>query len=118
MRQILSRLLVGLLIAAVLAGPVWADVIPTQYASPSGSQAKVEARLSELGFAPAEARLRAERLTDDQAAYFAHDPERLQLVGQEMWGGQSDNLWWEWVFGIAALVGVGFGIYIFAESND
>jgi hypothetical protein len=27
-------------------------------------------------------------------------------------------MWWEWLFGLAALAGVGFGYYIFAVAND
>ncbi len=118
MRHFASRLVAALLVVSLFGGSVYADVIPTQYASTSEAQGKVESRLTELGFSKDDAQLRASRLSDAQAGYFASNAERLQLVGQEIWGGQSDNLWWEWVFGIAALVGVGFGYYVFAIRND
>jgi hypothetical protein len=118
MRHFPSRVVAALLVAAIFSGPLYADVIPTQYAGKTEAQAKVEGRLSQLGFSKDDAGLRAARLTDDQASFFAQNPDRLQLVGQEMWGGQSDNLWWEWILGAAALAGVGFGYYIFAVRND
>ncbi len=118
MRRFPSRLLGALFAATLFSAPLRADVIPTRYASDSGAQAKVESRLAELGFAAEDARLKAARLGDAEASYFAQAPERLQLVGQEIWGGQSDNLWWEWVLGFVALAGVGFGYYIFAIRND
>ena len=118
MRHFASRLVVALLVGGLFSGPLYADVIPTQYSSKSEAQGKVESRLTELGFSKDDAQLRASRLSDPQAAYFASQPERLQVVGQEMWGGQSDNLWWEWLFGLGALALVGFGYYVFAIRND
>ena len=35
-----------------------------------------------------------------------------------MWGGQSNNLWWEWVGGAVMLAAAVFGIYVFGFSND
>ena len=35
-----------------------------------------------------------------------------------MWGGQSDNLWWEWLGGLGFLAIACAGIAIFAVSND
>ena len=61
---------------------------------------------------------RVARLSPEQASYLAADPARVQLVGQEMWGGQSNNLWWEWIGGIAALVGAGVLVYVFGFEND
>lgn len=102
-----SRLLVALAVTGVFAAPLGADVVPSQYASSPESKAKVQSRLTEMGLPSAEARNRAARLTEDEAAYFALNPARLQVVGrQEMWGGQSDNFWWEWVGGALALAGV------------
>jgi hypothetical protein len=102
-----SRLLVALAMAGLFTQPIYADVIPTRRAADTTDSArKVESRLVELGITSDAAKDQIQKLTDDQTTYFAGNPERIQLVGQENWGGQSDNLWWEWVFGIAALVGV------------
>jgi hypothetical protein len=114
----LSRIAFALALTGLFCGPLAADVVPTRYAGPSDAKQAVQAKLSAAGIDADLAHARAVRLTDDEAAFFAADPHRIQVVGQEMWGGQSDNLWWEWVFGIAALVGVGFGIYLFAIAND
>lgn len=114
----LSRLAVAFALAGVFCGPLAADVVPTRYASESGAKAAVEAKLIRSGVDAPSAQARAARLSEAEAAFFAADAQRIQLVGQEMWGGQSDNLWWEWVFGIGTLVGVGFGYYIFAIAND
>jgi hypothetical protein len=112
------RTVVTLALLGVLVGPVWGDVIPSRYAEKSDSKAKVEARLTELGVASADAKSSTRQLSEAQAAYFADSPDRVQVVGQEIFGGQSDNLWWEWIGGIATLGGVAFGYYIFAISND
>ncbi len=101
-----SRLLLALAMAGLFTQPLYADVIPTRRASDTTeSSKKVETRLLQLGISAEAAKEQIQKLTDDQTNYFAGSPERIQLVGQENWGGQSDNLWWEWVFGLAALGG-------------
>ncbi|HZE98310.1 MAG TPA: hypothetical protein VE981_14865, partial [Planctomycetota bacterium] len=108
-----SRLLVALAVAGICAQPLYADVIPTRRAEDTrDASRKVESRLTQLGVSSEAAKDQLQKLTDDQTTYFAGSPERIQLVGQENFGGQSDNLWWEWVFGIAALVGVAVFIVI------
>jgi len=108
-----SRLLVAFAVAGLLSQPLYADVIPTRRAADTkDSSQKVESRLVQLGLDADAAKEQVKSLTDDQTKYFAADSERIQLVGQENWGGQSDNLWWEWVFGILALAAVGAVILI------
>jgi hypothetical protein len=103
---VVSRLLVAVALAGFLSQPLYADVIPTRRAGDTTeSSQKVESRLVQLGVSSPAAKEQIQKLTDDQTHYFAGNPERIQLVGQENWGGQSDNLWWEWVFGLAALAG-------------
>ena len=103
-----SRLLVALAVSGLLTSPLYADVIPTRRAGDTtDSSKKVESRLVTLGVSAEAAKDQVKNLTDDQTRYFASDLDRIQLVGQgENWGGQSDNLWWEWLFGILALGGV------------
>lgn len=98
-----SRLLAALVVAGLFAAPIYADVIPSRHPTKSDAGGKVQARLVELGLPAAEAKRHADELTSDEAALFAANPDRLQLAGQEMWAGQSTNLWWEWVFGIISL---------------
>jgi len=103
---VVGRLLLAVALAGFLSQPLYADVIPTRRAGDTTeSSQKVEQRLVELGVSSQAAKEQIQNLTDDQTNYFAGNPERIQLVGQENWGGQSDNLWWEWVFGLAALAG-------------
>jgi hypothetical protein len=103
-----SRLLVAVAMAGFFTQPLHADIIPTRRAADtSESSKKVEGRLLQLGVSSDAAKEQIQKLTDEQTNYFAGNPERIQLVGQENWGGQSDNLWWEWVFGVLALVAVG-----------
>ena len=112
-----SRLLVALALAGLFTQQAYADVIPTRRAADTtDSSKKVESRLVQLGVAATEAKTQVQNLTDDQAKYFAASAERIQLVGQENFGGQSDNLWWEWVFGILAL-GAAVGIIMIALNN-
>jgi len=102
-----SRLLVALAVSGLLTHPLYADVIPTRRpVDTTNSSKKVESRLVQLGVSAEAAKDQIKNLTDEQTRYFAADSERIQLVGQENWGGQSDNLWWEWLFGILALGGV------------
>jgi hypothetical protein len=109
-----ARVVVALSVFGFFAAPLYADVIPTRYGTDSGAAPKVEARLSELGVDAGKARVLANQLTENEASYFAWNPARLQLAGQENFGGQSDNFWWEWLFGAAALVGAGVAIYFLA----
>ena len=111
-----GQLVVALAMMGLFTQSLHADVIPTRRAGDtSESSRKVESRLLQLGVSPDAAKEQIQKLTDDQTHYFANNPERIQLVGQEQWGGQSDNLWWEWLFGIIALVGV--GVLIVYEVN-
>ena len=111
-----GRLLVAVAIAGLCTPAAYADVIPTRRAGDTTeSSRKVESRLVQLGVTVEAAKEQIQKLTDDQTNYFAGNPERIQLVGQENWGGQSDNLWWEWLFGLAALAGV--AIFIVIEVN-
>jgi hypothetical protein len=104
---------VALAMAGLFTQPIYADVIPTRRAADTSDSAKkVETRLVQLGVSADAAKDQIQKLTDDQTIYFAGNPERIQLVGQENWGGQSDNLWWEWVFGLAALAAVAIFIVI------
>jgi hypothetical protein len=113
-----SRLLVALAVSGLLTHPLYADVIPTRRGGDTAdSSKKVESRLVQLGVSADAARDQVKNLSDDQTRYFAADPERIQLVGQENWGGQSDNLWWEWLFGILAL-GAAAAIIVLAVNNN
>ena len=111
-----GRLLIAVAVAGLFTQPLYADVIPTRRAGDTSESAqKVESRLVQLGVTPEAAKEQIQKLTDDQTTYFAGNAERIQLVGQENWGGQSDNLWWEWVFGIVALTAV--AVFIVIEVN-
>jgi hypothetical protein len=116
-----SRVMAMLVVTAILAGPLHADVIPSRRAGDvSDSSAKIQSRLEQLGVGVDAAKEQVRKLTDDQTRYFAQSPERIQLVGQtdaQNFGGQADNMWWEWLFGIGALVGAGVIIYFAAENH-
>jgi len=99
------RFLVALAAVGILSTPLYADVIPSRRAESSDSSGKVEGRLRELGMSREAAASHAQQLTDSETAYFAQNPDRVQFVGQEIWAGQADLLWWEWLFGSLALVG-------------
>ena len=115
---IAARLVVAVALVGLFYAPAMADVVPTRYADASPAKEQVQARLTELGLQADASRERLARLTPDEAAFFAAQPERVQVVGQEMWAGQANNLWWEWLFGIGALVGAGFIVYNFGVAND
>jgi len=109
-----SRLLVAFAVTGLFAQALYADVIPSRRSSEtSDSSQKIQTRLVQLGLTADAAKDQAQKLTVDQSKYFAANLDRIQLVGQgENWGGQSDNLWWEWLFGIGALLVAGAVIVI------
>ena len=76
----------AVLIGLASSGVAFADVIPGSYPNPAAREARetVASRLHGLGLGEGESRARASRLTDDEAAWFAARPERLQQVGQEL----------------------------------
>jgi hypothetical protein len=114
----LCRGLVGLALSGLFCGPLAADVVPTRYAENAEAKSAVASARTSSGVDAQLAQARAQRLTSDEAAFFAADARRTQVVGQEMWAGQSDNMWWEWIGGIGMLALTGVGIYFFAVAND
>ena len=113
-----SRFLVALAVSGLLTHPLYADVIPTRRpGDTSDSSKKVESRLVQLGVSAETAKDQVKNLNDEQTRYFAADSERIQLVGQENWGGQSDNLWWEWLFGLLFLGAAAGGIAYYTVKN-
>jgi hypothetical protein len=103
-----SRLVVALAVVGIFSAPLYADVIPSRRPSTSDAPQKVQSRLMELGMSKDAALSQSQELTDTETAYFAHHPDRIQIVGQEPFGGQTDLLWWEWVGGLLAIAGVVF----------
>lgn len=110
----ISRLLVAFAVTGLFAQHLYADVIPSRRAADtSDSSQKIQTRLVELGLTADAAKDQVQKLNVDQTKYFASNLDRIQLVGQgENFGGQSDNLWWEWLFGIGILLVAGAVIVI------
>jgi len=92
-------------VCGILSTPLYADVIPSRRVESTDATQKVQGRLMELGLNKDAAVSQSQLLTERETAYFSQQPERIQLVGQEIWAGQTDLLWWEWILGIVALVG-------------
>jgi hypothetical protein len=113
-----SRLLVAFAVVGLFAQSLYADVIPSRRAADTtDSSQKIQTRLVQLGLTADAAKQQVQMLDVDQTKYFAANLDRIQLVGQgENWGGQSDNLWWEWLFGIGALLVAGAVIIIIARG--
>ena len=88
------------LMAVLTAGaPCFADVVPTQYDTKSKADRQaVQARLESLGVAPASAEQRVRRLTSEDLAFFAAQPERVQAAG--------GLYWYEWMGGVAMLAAI------------
>jgi hypothetical protein len=114
----LSRLIVAFAVVGLFAQHLYADVIPSRRAADTGdSSQKIQTRLVELGLTADAAKDQVQKLNVEQTKYFAANVDRIQLTGQgENWGGQSDNLWWEWLFGIAVLLVVGAVLVIVARG--
>jgi hypothetical protein len=77
---------VAIALALILgASSVWADVIPARYAEGEASKARetVTLRMQAFGLSAAQASSHVRTLMDSEALYFAADPNRVQVAGQE-----------------------------------
>src|SRR5262245_31956047 len=103
----------------VFAAPLCADVVPARKAKVDQDAAAVEQRLATLGVDPATAKASADRLTPSELRFFASDTDRVQPVGQQdMFAGQTVNLWFESLAG-AAFLAAGFGLgYYMIHNNE
>ena len=108
----------ALLALCIAAAPVSADVVPARKAKADRDAAAVEQRLVTLGVAADSAKTSADRLTSAELQFFASDPDRLQPVGQQdMFAGQTVNMWWESLGGAAFLAG-GLGLAYYMVHNN
>lgn len=112
----MKRFMAVLAMVAVTSAPLHADILPTRRMPKSDEGKKVEARLVQLGVPAEAAQAQVKQLTQDEAAYFARNTDRVQMAGQEMWAGQSDNLWWEWAFGAGFLGGTAWATWIIVKD--
>ena len=120
-----TRFTAVLLAFAIFACPIYADGIPTNLpdAEKESAQAKVTARLTQLGYAPEQAKSSAATLSKEVLVRYAHAPNALQLVGQAgpsqgqgFFAGDSTNMFWETIGGIFA-IGVVAGVLVIAATN-
>lgn len=116
--RIWQRSAAALVALCVFAAPVSADVVPARKAKADRDAAKVEDRLVALGVDAAAAKSSADRLTPSELQFFASDPGRLQPVGQQdMFSGQTVNMWFESLIGAAFLAG-GLGLAYYMVHNN
>ena len=102
----------------VFAAPLYADVVPARKAKADRDAVAVEQRLVALGVDAASAKSSAERLSPSELRFFASDPLRVQSVGQQdMFSGQTVNMWYESIGG-AALLAAGFGLAYYMIHNN
>jgi hypothetical protein len=111
-------MIVAMAVVGIFCGPLQADVIPSRRAETADSTQKVQGRLMQLGLSQDQALGQTQQLTDHEAAYFAQNTDRVQIVGQQPFGGQTDLLWWELVFGAAALIGAVYLVYYETAGRD
>ena len=114
--KLVNRVIVMASVVALLSASVYADVIPATYGEKSDDRAKVEAKLTEMGLKPQSAHFRAQGMTNEEATYFAGDVHRIQVSGQEIFAGQTDMMWYEWIGGIVSLGGVIGLIWFMADE--
>jgi len=102
----------------VFAAPLHADIVPARKAKADRDAAVVETRLVALGVESAAAKASADRLTPAELRFFAADTERLQPVGQQdMFAGQTVNMWFESIGGACFLAG-GLGLAYYMIHNN
>jgi hypothetical protein len=108
----------ALVTLCVFAAPLRADVVPARKAKADRDAATVEVRLVTLGVEAPAAKASAERLTPSELRFFASDAQRIQPVGQQdMFAGQTVNMWYESLGG-AALLAAGFGLAYYMIHNN
>ena len=109
------------MILAVFAAPLAADEIPTRLPEEkdAGTVEKVVGQLTRIGLPRPVATAHAKLLPDAALAHYAHAPEALQFVGQtgpqageDIFSGQSYNLWYESVIGVIFLGAAAGTIFI------
>jgi len=98
----MKKLLLGVVTFLLAALPCLADVIPTRRIerNPAAEQ-KVKARLEQLGVPGPEALRQVNDLSPQDTAYFAQNPDRVQMAGS--------LYWYEWLGGLvfaAVVVGI------------
>lgn len=107
----------ALLAIGVLAAPLHADVVPPRKAKTDRDAAAVEQRLVSIGVDAPAAKESAARLTPSELRFFAADAARLQTVGQQdMFSGQTVNMWYESIGGACFLAG-GLGLAYYMVHN-
>ncbi len=111
--------LIVLMAFAVFATPLYADVIPSRRAKAPTDGAKVAERVATLGVQPAAAKSETVELTASDRAFFAAHPERVQVVGaqQDMFSGESNNLWFETIVG-GFWLAIGVGLIAYMMTNN
>lgn len=117
----MRRALCVLLVVSVSATPVWADVLPVKRGAKNGNdRAKVAERLREVGLPAAEATDHAARLTSQDAAYFAADMERVQVVGTQdyMFTGEASPSTWEIIIGAGVGLATLGGLRLMTRNNE
>ena len=101
----MKKLLLGVVTFLLAALPCMADVIPTRRVERNAAaEQKVKARLEQLGVSSQEALRQVNDLSPQDAAYFAQNPERVQMAGS--------LYWYEWIGGLAFAVVIGAIIII------
>src|SRR5687767_925739 len=95
----------------LFAQPLFADHVGSRRSTPSADASRLAGRLTELGLSPEAAGQQVSALTAGEIAFFSADPARVQVVGaaQDMFSGESDNLWYETIAGGGFLL-FGLGI--------
>jgi len=107
--------LTGLALATValcvmIAPPAWADVIPSRQADSDADAGRVQDRLVEVGVSPVRAADLTAALTADELAFFAKDPQSVQVVG---------GLWLEeWTTGLVFLGGVAAAYVLYVSDPN
>jgi hypothetical protein len=77
--------------------PCFADVIPSRRAEKNeAAEQTLKSRLQQVGMSETDAQRHLGDLTSRETAFFADNPDRIQVAGS--------LYWYEWVGGIAVLV--------------
>ncbi|MBI4563687.1 MAG: hypothetical protein HY716_03210 [Planctomycetes bacterium] len=114
------RSLLVILVFAVFAAPLCADVVPARRIVAEAEAAQVADRLASLGVAARTAAERVESLTAAEIEFFASAPRSVQVAGaeQDFFTGQSVNLWYESLGGAFMLAtGIGAGFYMISNRE-
>lgn len=111
---------IALVALSTFCSPLFADVLPSRRSVETPPQRELAARVEALGVPSVECGAQLSALTEDEMAFFAARPDRVQIVGapQDMFSGEATSMWYEGWLGAGFLLGGILTIAYMLTNNE